>query len=176
MPNFAALLVGLLLMSPLAAQVPAAIWTDPAPDKANPATMESFQLPSHGSLLNALMYEAAGAGPHGTVVLLHGFPGNEKNLDLAQAMRRDGWNVLYFNYRGSWGTPGAFSFAHCMEDAQAAIAYLRDPVNAKKLRVDPSRIVLMGHSIRSHNQHRLPRQPQRIVLQRPLRMRHQFRR
>ncbi len=69
------------------------------------------------------MYIAAGAGPHPVVVLLHGFPGNEKNLDLAQAIRREGWDVLYFDYRGSWGTKGAFSFTHSMEDAQAAVAY-----------------------------------------------------
>ena len=136
-----------LFAVPLASQTPTAITADPAPDKTNPATMESFQIPSHGSLMNAIVYEAAGAGPHGVVILLHGFPGNEKNLDLAQAMRRDGWNVLYFNYRGSWGTPGAFSFSHCMEDAQSAIAYLRDPANAKRLRVDPAKIVLMGHSM-----------------------------
>ncbi len=98
-------------------------------------------------MLNALMYEAAGAGPHGTVVLLHGFPGNEKNLDLAQAIRRAGWNVLYFDYRGSWGSPGAFSFQHSIEDAQSAVAYLRDPANAAKLRVSPGEIVLVGHSM-----------------------------
>ncbi len=109
--------------------------------------MESFQLPSHGSLINALLYEAAGAGPHGTVILLHGFPGNEKNLDLAQAIRRSGWNVLYFDYRGSWGSPGSFSFTHCMEDTEAALAYLRDPANAKKLRVDSAKLVLIGHSM-----------------------------
>jgi pimeloyl-ACP methyl ester carboxylesterase len=97
--------------------------------------------------LNALLYQAAGAGPHGTVVLLHGFPGNEKNLDLAQAIRRDGWNVLYFDYRGSWGTLGAFSFTHCMEDAAAALEFLRDPATAKKYRVDPTQLVLMGHSM-----------------------------
>ena len=126
---------------------PAAITSDPAPDKVTPATMQSFQLPSHGSQLNALMYEAAGAGPHGTVILLHGFPGNEKNLDLAQAIRRDGWNVLYFDYRGSWGSPGAFSFQHSIEDAASALAYLRDPANAARLRVNPNRIVLVGHSM-----------------------------
>ena len=109
--------------------------------------MESFQLPSHGALLNALVYEAAGNGPHGTVVLLHGFPGNEKNLDIAQAARRAGWNVLYFNYRGSWGSPGTFSFAHSIEDAQAALVYLREPANAKRLRVNPDQLVLMGHSM-----------------------------
>jgi pimeloyl-ACP methyl ester carboxylesterase len=109
--------------------------------------MDSFQLPSHGALLNALVYLAAGEGPHPTVILLHGFPGNEKNLDLAQAIRRAGWNVLFFNYRGSWGSPGDFSFTHCIEDAQAAVAWLRMPANAAHLRSDPKRIVLIGHSM-----------------------------
>ena len=147
MPRSTAFLAALLLSLPLAAQTPAAITTDPAPDKTTPAAMQSFQLPSHGSQLNALMYEAAGAGPHGTVILLHGFPGNEKNLDLAQAIRRDGWNVLYFDYRGSWGSPGAFSFQHSIEDAAAALAYLRDPANAARLRVNPARIAIIGHSM-----------------------------
>jgi pimeloyl-ACP methyl ester carboxylesterase len=129
----------------LSAQTP--ITADPAPDKDNPATSASFQIPSHGSMMNALIYIAPGAGPHPVVILLHGFPGNEKNLDLAQAIRRAGWDVLYFNYRGAWGTPGVFSFEHCMEDAQAAIAYMRDPANAKKLRADPAKIVLIGHSM-----------------------------
>jgi pimeloyl-ACP methyl ester carboxylesterase len=130
-----------------AQQLPAAITTDPAPDKATPAAMETFQIPSHGAKLNALAYIATGAGPHPVVILLHGFPGNEKNLDLAQAIRRAGWDVLYFDYRGSWGSPGDFSFTHSIEDTQSAIAYLRDPANAKKLRADPGTIVLIGHSM-----------------------------
>jgi pimeloyl-ACP methyl ester carboxylesterase len=124
-----------------------AISTDPPADKANPAVMNAFQMPSHGALLNALVYVAAGAGPHPVVILLHGFPGNEKNLDLAQTIRRAGWDVLYFDYRGSWGSPGDFSFTHSVEDTEAAIAYVRDPVNAKKLRADPGKIVLIGHSM-----------------------------
>ncbi len=124
-----------------------AITTDPVPDKANPAAMQSFQLPSHGSLLNAFVYIAAGATPHPTVILLHGFPGNERNLDLAQAIRRAGWNVLYLDYRGSWGSPGDFSFNHCIEDTESAIAYLRDPAHAAGLRSDAQTIVLIGHSM-----------------------------
>ena len=112
-----------------------------------PAAMETFQLPSHGAQLNALTYIAAGAGPHPVVVLLHGFPGNEKNLDLAQTIRRAGWDVLYFDYRGSWGSPGDFSFTHSAEDVASALAYLRDPANSAKLRADPKRIVLIGHSM-----------------------------
>ena len=109
--------------------------------------MQSFQIPSHGALLNAFVYVAAGAGPHPVVVLLHGFPGNERNLDLAQDIRRAGWDVLYFDYRGSWGSTGDFSFSHGIEDTAAAVDYLRSPMMAKILRLDPSRIVLIGHSM-----------------------------
>jgi pimeloyl-ACP methyl ester carboxylesterase len=118
-----------------------------AQQPANRASMESFQIPSHGALLNAFVYVAEGIGPHPAVILLHGFPGNERNLDLAQDMRRAGWDVLYFNYRGSWGSPGDFSFSHGIEDTASAIAYLRKPDTAKLLRLDPSRIVLLGHSM-----------------------------
>ena len=117
------------------------------PDALSPASMETFQTPSHGALLNAFVYVAAGAGPHPAVVLLHGFPGNERNLDLAQDMRRAGWDVLYFDYRGSWGSPGDFSFSHSIEDTAAAIALLREPAIAGRLRLDALRIVLLGHSM-----------------------------
>src|SRR6201993_2914358 len=101
-----------------------------------PASMQTFQIPSHGALLNAFVYVAAGPGPHPAVVLLHGFPGNERNLDLAQDMRKAGWDVLYFDYRGSWGTPGDYSFTHSIEDTAATVAYLRQPEVAKSLRLD----------------------------------------
>jgi pimeloyl-ACP methyl ester carboxylesterase len=144
----AALLGGLCLPVQLHAQaVPAAITTDAAPDKAHPAAFDTFQLPSHGAQLNAFVYIATGAGPHPTVILLHGFPGNEKNLDIAQTLRRAGYDVLFFNYRGSWGSPGDFSFTHSIEDVQAAIAYLRNPANANRLRVDSKQIILIGHSM-----------------------------
>jgi len=109
--------------------------------------MQSFQIPSHGALLNAFVYVAAGAGPHPVVVLLHGFPGNERNLDLAQDIRRAGWDVLYFDYRGSWGSSGDFSYSHGIEDTAAAVDYLRSSSMAQILRLDPSRIVLIGHSM-----------------------------
>lgn len=142
----------LCVSAPLFAQrLPEAIAADPAIDRVAPAALDSFQLPSHGSLLNALVYVAAGPGPHPAVILLHGFPGNERNLDLAQAIRRSGWDVLFFDYRGSWGSPGDFSFTHSLEDTQASIDYLRVPANAKRLRLDPSRIVLIGHSMGGFN-------------------------
>jgi acetyl esterase/lipase len=128
-------------------QVPAAVTADPPASKASPASMEQLAIPSHGALMNGLIYLAAGAEPHPTVILLHGFPGYEQNLDLAQSIRRAGWNVLFFHYRGSWGSQGDFSFSNSIEDAQTAIAWARDPQNAKKFRIDSARLVLIGHSM-----------------------------
>lgn len=141
------LVCGATLHAQFSSSVSAALSSDPEIDKQNPAAMQAFQLPSHGVQLNAIVYVAAGAAPHPIVILLHGFPGNERNLDLAQTLRRAGYDVLYFNYRGAWGSPGNFSFTHAMEDAQAAVAYLRDPANAAKLRSDPKSILLIGHSM-----------------------------
>lgn len=126
--------------------IPQALYVDPPADAAHPAGMAAFVIPSHGGALNAVMYTAAGAGAHPTLLLLHGFPGNEQNLDLAQAARRAGWNVLTLHYRGSWGSPGAFSFAHCIEDAATALVYLRSPAVAA-FGVDPARIAVAGHSM-----------------------------
>jgi uncharacterized protein len=130
-----------------AKSVPAAIYTDPPADAAHPAAMTVLHIPSHGVLINGLLYSPSGAGPHPTLVICHGLPGNEKNLDLAQAVRRAGWNAVTFNYRGSWGSPGEFRFAQNPQDAVAVLAYLRDPANAARLGIDPQRIAIAGHSM-----------------------------
>ena len=128
-------------------EIPAAIYTDPPADKAHPAAMEVVHIPTGGVEINGVVYIPSGPGPHPTVVLCHGLPGNEKSLDLAQAMRRAGWTVITFNYRGSWGSPGDYRFAQNLEDADAVLAFARDPANAAKLRIDPKRLVIMGHSM-----------------------------
>lgn len=130
-----------------AQEVPAAIFTDPARDAAHPARMEVLHIPSGGVAINGIAYVAAGAGPHPVVLLCHGLPGNEKNLDLAQAMRRAGWTVITFNYRGSWGSPGSYRFANDLADADAVLAWLRTPANAASLGIDPARIAMVGHSL-----------------------------
>jgi pimeloyl-ACP methyl ester carboxylesterase len=129
------------------AQMAPAIYTDPPHDEANPARMEVLHIPSGRVAINGVAYVPAGAGPHPVLVLMHGLPGNEKNLDLAQAVRRAGWTVVTFNYRGSWGSPGRFSFAGNLDDARAVLAYVRDPAHAAQLRADPKRIVVAGHSM-----------------------------
>ena len=131
----------------VAESVPTAIFTDPVVDAAHPAAMTVLHIPTHGVTINGLVYSPPGAGPHPTLLICHGLPGNEKNLDLAQAARRAGWNAVTFNYRGTWGSAGKFRFTQVLEDADAALAYLRDPMNAAKLGVDVKRIAIVGHSM-----------------------------
>lgn len=126
---------------------PAAVISDPPQDKAHPASEIAFALPTHGVKINALLFTAAHSGPHPAVALFNGVPGNERNLDLARAIQRAGWNVLTLNYRGSWGSPGRYSFTHCREDGEAALAWLRDPSTVQRFGIDANRIVLVGHSM-----------------------------
>jgi predicted alpha/beta-fold hydrolase len=95
-------------------------------DADYPPGMSEASFISHGDRLNALHYTANGVGPHPTVLLLHGYPGNEKNLDLAQSLRRAGWNVFFFHYRGAWGSEGDFSFVNSAEDISTALTHLRE--------------------------------------------------
>lgn len=126
--------------------LPAALTTDPPRDAAHPARLEQIRVPSHGAALPARLFVAAGAGAHPTILLLHGFPGTELNLDLARVFQRDGWNVLAIHYRGVWGAPGQFSLSHVIEDSQAALAWLRSPAG-RGYGVDPGHIVVLGHSM-----------------------------
>jgi pimeloyl-ACP methyl ester carboxylesterase len=93
----------------------------------------------------ARFFVAAGPGAHPTVLLLHGFPGTELNLDLARVIQRAGWNVLAIHYRGVWGSPGQFALGNTIEDARAALRWLREP--NRQAQVDTSRIVVLGHSM-----------------------------
>jgi uncharacterized protein len=124
-----------------------AIWSDPPNDPINPARTLPQAVPSCGVNLNAVLYLAGGKGSHPTALLLHGLPGNEQNLDCAQSLRRSGCNVLTIHYRGSWGCPGTFTIGNCLSDAAAAIAWLQGAVNCLEFRVDPQRIVVVGHSV-----------------------------
>lgn len=130
-----------------AQNVRSAIVEDPVRDPAFPPRKEVIHVPSGGAIINGVVYTASGTGPHPTFVFFHGLPGTERNLDLAQAVRRAGWNAVFANYRGSWGSGGQFRFANTLEDAKAVLAFVRDPGNARKLGVDTSRIALGGHSM-----------------------------
>jgi uncharacterized protein len=120
---------------------------DPSFDPDYPPLSSDIHFRSHGALLNGVVYVAANQGPHPTVLLLHGFPGNERNFDLAHLYRRAGFNTAVFHYRGSWGSEGNFSFANSLEDVGSALEFLRSPEVADKYRIDTQRVALVGHSM-----------------------------
>ena len=129
------------------AQQPTAITTDPEPNPSAPTQNFETVIDSHGSNIMGLFLLASGTQPHPTVILLHGFPGYEQNIDLAQSLRRDGWNVLAMHYRGAWGSQGTFSFTHCMEDVSTMLAYVTQPANVTKFHIDTHHLVVIGHSM-----------------------------
>lgn len=114
-------------------------------DKTAPAGLTELFIPSNKSILAGLIYRANGTEKHPTLLLLHGYPGNERNLDLAQVVRAHGWNVIYFDYRGSWGSQGKFAFKNCVEDVVNVVSFCNKFQDS--LRIDTSNIVLFGHSM-----------------------------
>ena len=127
------------------AQSDSIVLKDLAWDKASPAGSTELFIPSGNFLLAGLIYSANGEQKHPTLLLLHGYPGNERNLDIAQVVRSQGWNVIYFNYRGSWGSQGTFSFKNCVDDVVNVVTFCKKYRDS--LRIDTSNIVLFGHSM-----------------------------
>jgi hypothetical protein len=72
--TFALLLAG-ACQTP-AAPAPATLM-DPPHDAAHPARMEVLHIPSGGVEINGVAYLASGEGLHPTLVICHGWPGNE---------------------------------------------------------------------------------------------------
>jgi pimeloyl-ACP methyl ester carboxylesterase len=106
------------------------------------ASTTTFTVSSGGHELPGVLHLPAGDGPHPAVLLLHGFPGWERNFDLAHVLQRAGYATLVFHYRGSWGAAGTWAWSNVLEDAAAAVEQLRaDP------RVDGSRLAVIGHSM-----------------------------
>lgn len=120
---------------------------------ADPAAVEPAQgtyivFESHGSrlfgrLLLPAFYDKESHCP--VVLMLHGHPGGDKNLDICEALRANGFAVAVFSYRGVWGSHGDYLLSHNIEDVISAVAYLREI--ADTYRLNPEKIYLFGHSM-----------------------------
>lgn len=116
-------------------------------DNEFPSRLSSIFINSSGDRMNGVILTAQGQGPHPTILLMHGFPGFESNLDLAHVLRRAGWNVLIFHYRGAWGSQGDFSYTHVLEDVGSALDFLCEESSKELYRVESDKLVIMGHSM-----------------------------
>lgn len=104
--------------------------------------VEGVVLESGGSRVLGTFYAPEGEARVPAVVLLHGLPGNEKNLDLAHSLRRAGVGCLAIYFRGAWGSQGEFHMDHLVPDTLAALGWL-----ARRAAVDPARVGLIGYSL-----------------------------
>ncbi len=120
-------------------------------DAEFPASMAPISFLSSGSKILGTMFIAQGKGPNPTVLLLSGFPGNELNYDIAHMLRRQGFNVMTFFYRGSWGSQGNYTWNNILEDCSAAIEFLKTQETLEKFRIDKDRISLVGYSMGGFN-------------------------
>ena len=95
-----------------------------------------------GSRLHAWFLPATAAAK-GTVLHLHGNAANVSNhLPLVSWLPARDYNVLMIDYRGFGRSEGKASLDGIVEDAAAALKYLRTRSD-----VDPARVIVLGQSI-----------------------------
>jgi hypothetical protein len=100
-----------------------------------------------GSELKGYFTRGKGRGPYPTVILLHGFPGNNKDvLGLAEVIPQNGWNAMVFNYRGTWDSEGLNTPLNSIEDVREAVSFLKNEDTIKKFNIDTQHIYLAGFS------------------------------
>ena len=104
--------------------------------------VENVSFESGGYVHVGRVYRPEGPGRYPAVVLCHGFPGDERNTDLAEEMALNGTVFLIFYYRGAWESEGEFSFRWLEVSARDALRYLKGlPF------VDPDRVGIIGYSM-----------------------------
>jgi hypothetical protein len=107
----------------------------------------SVDLRSNNVKLDAKFYPVNKKEKAPTVILLHGFPGNQSSpLGLAEKLNNTGFNILVFNYQGSYLSEGNFSFDSSIANVSAAFEFLADPGNQTRFNIDTSKIVVCGYS------------------------------
>jgi len=104
--------------------------------------VENVSFDSEGHELIGRMYRPNEPGRFPAVTICHGFPGDNKNMDLAEELALNGIATLIFFYRGAWGSKGTYSFSGLEPSARSAHDYL-----ASRPFVDPDRIGIIGYSM-----------------------------
>lgn len=88
-----------------------------------------------------------GDGKCPLVVVFHGLPGTETNIDLAYALREAGYASLVPNYSGAWGSRGDYSIQAIPGNIKAVLDLAFDEEFAAKWGIDTGRVAVAGHSL-----------------------------
>lgn len=104
--------------------------------------VENVKIPHGEYKLKGRVYKAKGDDPKPSAIICHGYPGDTKNMDLAEELAINGYNVLVFYYMGAWGSQGTYRFANLTPSAKSALDWWETQPY-----VDSSRIALISHSM-----------------------------
>lgn len=104
--------------------------------------VDNVCFPSEGFTLRGRLYRPRSRRRFPAVALCHGYPGDTKNMDLAEELALNGIVTLVFYYQGAWGSEGTFRFVKLEPSTRDAVAYLRG------LKwVNPDRVGIVSHSM-----------------------------
>jgi uncharacterized protein len=128
----------------IAALTMAAAGHAPAQESASSVPVE---FAAGGDLIRGRFFAAAGPAPLATLVLIPGFGGAATDvLGLGERLSERDVNVLVFNNRGVRDSGGTLTYANALDDALAALDWLRTPGVRARFHVDPDAVVLGGYS------------------------------
>jgi dipeptidyl aminopeptidase/acylaminoacyl peptidase len=104
--------------------------------------VENISFQSEGVNLLGRVYKPAPEGKYPAVAICHGYPGDSKNMDLAEELALNGIVALVFYYQGAWGSKGTYRFTKLEPSLRDAVAYLRTlPF------IDADRVGVVSHSM-----------------------------
>ena len=104
--------------------------------------VEDITFKSRGHNLKGRTYRPAEDGKYPAVAICHGYPGDTKNMDLAEELALHGIAALVFYYQGAWGSEGTYRFDNLVSSTEDAVKYLK-----KQSYVDTARVGLVSHSM-----------------------------
>lgn len=62
---------------------------------------------------------------HNGVLFLHGYPGSQKNYDIAEHLALRGFHCWVMHYRGAWQSEGQYSLLSIYKDVEQILSYLK---------------------------------------------------
>jgi len=104
--------------------------------------LENIEFTSGKNTLIGRMYRPEGRARKAAVAICHGYPGDTKNMDLAEELAFNGIVTLIFYYQGAWGSDGKYSLTKLEAGTSDAVSYLKGLPY-----VDPNRVGLISHSM-----------------------------
>jgi pimeloyl-ACP methyl ester carboxylesterase len=101
----------------------------------------------NGNQLHGWFYKAQGNGPFSTVILLHGSVGQDGDIfNLGKILSKEGFNVMTYNYPGSWRSEGNRTDDSALGSVQSAINFVKSDYSIQSFETDTSDIILIGYS------------------------------